>query len=200
LSGVLEDLNIHGERPIIDYTNTVDWRGKEEPTEYINNYQDLLKWATLTGVISETYSQNMLKAAQNNLRKAEEVYKRALAFREAAYNTFTNRADVRPANTIDEATISEESKVMFQHLTLDLNSQKVELRDSNDLEYILWALVKDFVDLVTSDDALRVKRCASDECGWLFIDHSKNKSRKWCDMRGCGNRAKARRYYKRQKN
>ena len=110
MSGLLEDLNIHGERPIIDYTNTVDWRGKEEPKEYINNYQDLLKWATMTGVIDEYHSENMLKAAQREPGKADEVYKRALAFREAAYNTFTNMAEDKTANTKDDVIINAESK------------------------------------------------------------------------------------------
>ena len=60
---------------------------------------------------------------------------------------------------------------------------------------MLWSAA----DLLTRLDRLRVRRCANDECLWLFIDHSKGGTRRWCDMTSCGNRAKARRHYLRRK-
>jgi len=51
---------------------------------------------------------------------------------------------------------------------------------------------------LTSEELDRVRECADDRgCGYLFMDTSRNRSRKWCDMRGCGNRAKAQRHYRR---
>lgn len=52
------------------------------------------------------------------------------------------------------------------------------------------------VDLLTSDLRARVGTCAS--CGWLFLDTSKNRSRRWCSMRLCGGAAKSRAYYRRR--
>ena len=49
--------------------------------------------------------------------------------------------------------------------------------------------------LITGDAAYRLRRCANDACLWLFLDESKNATRRWCDMASCGNRAKARRHY-----
>jgi predicted RNA-binding Zn ribbon-like protein len=61
------------------------------------------------------------------------------------------------------------------------------------LELPLWILARSAADLLTSEQHAYVRQCASEECTWLFIDRSKNHSRRWCDMGDCGNREKARR-------
>ena len=45
-----------------------------------------------------------------------------------------------------------------------------------------------------------VRICGADDCLWIFLDTSKNRTRRWCDMKQCGNRMKARRFYERQKD
>jgi predicted RNA-binding Zn ribbon-like protein len=67
------------------------------------------------------------------------------------------------------------------------------------LTSILWPVARAATTLLTSPDLARVRECAGDPCGWLFLDVSKNGSRRWCDMADCGNRAKARRYRARRK-
>jgi predicted RNA-binding Zn ribbon-like protein len=67
------------------------------------------------------------------------------------------------------------------------------------LERALWPVVQSTVDLLTSDALARVKRCDADDCGWLFVDASKNRSRRWCAMRECGNLAKVRRFRARRR-
>ena len=69
----------------------------------------------------------------------------------------------------------------------------------DDLDYMLWPVVRTAADLLTSDDLLRVRECARTGCDWLFVDLSKNHSRRWCSMNMCGSRVKARRYYQRRK-
>ncbi|WP_105385771.1 CGNR zinc finger domain-containing protein [Neorhizobium alkalisoli] len=51
--------------------------------------------------------------------------------------------------------------------------------------------------LLANEEITRLKICGN--CGWLFVDRSKNRSRTWCDMTVCGNRAKASRHYRRKK-
>lgn len=53
-------------------------------------------------------------------------------------------------------------------------------------------------ELRVTGEAARLKRCAEHACGWVFWDVSKNRSRRWCSMRVCGNRAKARRHAAKQ--
>ena len=67
------------------------------------------------------------------------------------------------------------------------------------LERVLWPVVRSAADLLTSPERGRVRRCGGANCDWLFMDNSRNHSRRWCDMGSCGNRAKARRYYARHK-
>jgi predicted RNA-binding Zn ribbon-like protein len=67
------------------------------------------------------------------------------------------------------------------------------------LDRVLWPVVHDAAGLLTSQELKRVKKCADERCGWLFFDTSRNHSRRWCSMESCGNRAKARRHYERQR-
>lgn len=53
------------------------------------------------------------------------------------------------------------------------------------------------VELVSERERLRT--CANDDCGWLFIDESRNHSRQWCSMASCGSRAKMSRYRNRRR-
>lgn len=63
---------------------------------------------------------------------------------------------------------------------------------------MLWPVARSAAELLTSPDAQRVRECALRSCSWLFVDRSRNRRRRWCDMKTCGNRAKARRHYRRK--
>ena len=63
---------------------------------------------------------------------------------------------------------------------------------------MLWPVAHSAAGLLTADDLARVRECAAEHCTWLFVDHSKNRSRRWCDMQSCGNAAKVRRYRSRK--
>jgi predicted RNA-binding Zn ribbon-like protein len=68
------------------------------------------------------------------------------------------------------------------------------------LAQLYWEAARSAVELLTSPALARVRLCADDRgCGWLFLDNSPNRTRKWCDIRDCGNRAKARRYHLRKR-
>ena len=65
------------------------------------------------------------------------------------------------------------------------------------LESVVWPVARAAADLLLSDELAHLRMCASDECAWLFLDRTKNQRRRWCDMKTCGNRVKARRHYER---
>jgi predicted RNA-binding Zn ribbon-like protein len=71
--------------------------------------------------------------------------------------------------------------------------------ESDRLEQLIWPVALSAAELLTSEERPRVKECAADDCNWLFLDMSRNRSRRWCDMKVCGNRAKARRFSERHK-
>jgi predicted RNA-binding Zn ribbon-like protein len=67
------------------------------------------------------------------------------------------------------------------------------------LQQVLFAVLGSAAELLASDRVGRIRECASADCTWLFVDESRNRSRRWCDMSACGNRMKARRHYQRAK-
>ena len=66
------------------------------------------------------------------------------------------------------------------------------------MDFVLYPIIKSAADFLVSSDLKRLKQCADDFCGWLFMDKSRNYSRRWCSMKDCGNRAKAHRHYQRK--
>jgi predicted RNA-binding Zn ribbon-like protein len=73
------------------------------------------------------------------------------------------------------------------------------MQDEDELDRMLWPVARSAADTLTSGDLKRVRRCARQGCDWLFVDTSKNRSRRWCSMSMCGSRVKAGRYYRRVK-
>jgi predicted RNA-binding Zn ribbon-like protein len=197
---IFRDLKIVGQRTAINFINTIDWRGKENPEDYINDYTDLINWSTITGIITQKEAETLKEISQRNPEKASESLMRAISFREAAYRTLQSISIGESPSPEDKELLDSEMLNMFGYLKLNLKEKQLVLNGQLDFNHILRLIVKDLVELMTSDELNRVKRCQSEECGWLFIDSSKNRSRKWCQMRGCGNRAKARRYYNRSKH
>jgi len=59
---------------------------------------------------------------------------------------------------------------------------------------ILTPVVRAAVELLTSADIARVRTCADGSCAWLFLDTTRSRTRRWCDMKSCGNRSKVRRF------
>jgi predicted RNA-binding Zn ribbon-like protein len=64
---------------------------------------------------------------------------------------------------------------------------------------VAWWVARSAAELLTSKELTSVRECAGYDCGRLFMDGTKNRSRRWCDMASCGNRAKGRRHYERRK-
>jgi predicted RNA-binding Zn ribbon-like protein len=62
------------------------------------------------------------------------------------------------------------------------------------LDAILLPVLESARTLLTTDQVHRVRQCPADDCGWLFVDASRNGTRRWCRMDGCGAKAKMRRY------
>jgi predicted RNA-binding Zn ribbon-like protein len=70
--------------------------------------------------------------------------------------------------------------------------------DHLQLDFVLWPIIRSASDLLSSEELDSIRECDADTCRWLFVDRSKNHSRRWCDMRICGNRIKAQKFYRRQ--
>lgn len=135
------------------------------------------------------------------LRRKKPKNARARA-REAIYDIFSMIAEGGDPRAVDIDILNEELSISFNHLKLrhSENGYRLDLeRNGIVLDQLLWPIAQSASDLLVSNKLNRVRRCAAEECGWLFLDTSRNRSRRWCNMKDCGNRMKARRHYKQKR-
>ena len=129
------------------------------------------------------------------------MYADAVILREALYRVFSAVAAGAAGPAADLATLNEALADGFGHVRLAPDGDGYRWGwqiDPPALDRMLWPVLRSAVELLTSDQLDRVKECPGlADCGWLFFDTSKNGSRRWCSMEGCGNRAKGRRHYQR---
>jgi predicted RNA-binding Zn ribbon-like protein len=191
-----------GGRLCLDFTNTVEDRPSDHPHELLKNYSDLVSWSRQAQVLTEQEAQRLLEEAARRPAEASSVLAQATALREAIYRIFTALAEDASPEEDDLVSLNAAIAVAMTHARLvpkvdgfawDWDS------DGRDLDHMLWPVVRSAADLLASDELHDVRVCASETCSWLFFDTSKNHSRRWCDMKSCGNRAKARRFYGRKK-
>jgi predicted RNA-binding Zn ribbon-like protein len=190
-------------RPSLDFVNTVGGReGGDEVRvlrERLGGYDDLLRWAEFAALLTGREAGRLRKLAAADPRRAAAVYARALGFREALYRIGAALAAGRPPAPGDVSWLDQEwhEAREAQRLATGEGGVAVAWRDEPRLDRPLWPLALDAVDLFTGGRLDRLKECPGEECGWLFLDTSRNGSRQWCDMRDCGNLAKVRRFRER---
>ena len=191
-----------GGRTCLDFVNTASQRRAGPFKDNLNSYEDLLSWGLQMEELSEPEADRLRALAAADAAGADAVLARARALREAIYRVFTARAAGEALPTSDLERISEENARAGVNRLLTpagIGRCSFEWRGTDALDRPLWPVAVSAVNLAASDAAERVKECATDNCTWLFLDASKNRSRKWCEMAECGNRAKARRHYHRSK-
>jgi predicted RNA-binding Zn ribbon-like protein len=193
----LETLELVGGALCLDFVNTINSRLNPEH-DYLIQYTDLVGWANKVGILSPTQSAQLQKRAKLNQEEAEQALQRALALRELLYRLISSAAnDSEPKKKDMEAFVSAygESISRGQFIKVD-NHYTTTWKLDESLDDVLWPIVHSAGELLQSDDLTHLKECPG--CGWLFLDTSKNQSRRWCSMNTCGARDKMRRYHKRK--
>jgi predicted RNA-binding Zn ribbon-like protein len=137
----------------------------------------------------------------SNLPEAEWVLRRAIRLREALYPLFRGAAQGQPPDPDDLGVLQAELTRALPHLRIGWSPAGFAREwehGSPALDQVLWPVSWSAAELLTHGPIDRIRECPGQgNCGWLFLDLTKNASRRWCDMRVCGNRAKARRHYAR---
>lgn len=186
----------------LDFTNTVDNRASERRQELLNSYSDLLRWAQQAKIISAGEAERLQQLADRARGRAGTVLQHAIRLREALYTLFSSIVERRgiPATALTILNSAVQETAAHSRIALANRSFHWEwVMPEQSLDSVLWPIVRAAGELLTSEQLSYVRRCASEECAWLFLDQTKNHRRRWCEMRTCGNRAKARRYYERNK-
>ena len=188
----------------LDLANTLRWPASDHPVETLLNYADLIGWACRFEVLTPQEADHFLKETQSRADEGQEVYKRGIELRGSIYRIVCSHLQNRPAPPDDLGRLNQELETAHRYLRIfptEDGYQLVWAKDFIRLDRVLWRVARSAADLLVSSETLsRVGQCADDRgCGWLFIDWSKNRSRRWCDINDCGNRAKQRRHYERSR-
>lgn len=184
----------------LDFANTLAWRGSE-PDESLHNFADLRAWCESNGLPSDAFDQHN-RGSPKQREQVAAIFRRAIELRETVYRLFYAIAQRRPVEDRDIAALNialqrAPARVVLAHANQRLG-WCIE-QDGRSAGALLAPVLWSAADLLVGPDTARVRHCSNDKCGWLFFDESKNRSRRWCSMQACGNRAKARRHYLRSK-
>lgn len=207
MSDTNKDVHAHellGGRLCLDFTNTVSWHDSSEKSqELLTSYERLVNWSLHANILKKQQALSLLKKAENQPSKAKEVLQQAIELRESIYNVFSLVLNNETPDANDLSILNEALGTAYGKMRVvpDGNKFSLQFFDCEDtLDGMLPPIVKSAIDILISEKELsRVKKCEGDPCGWLFLDTSRNRSRRWCSMADCGNRAKAKRFYHNKK-
>ena len=191
------DFELIGGHPALDLVNTLDWRFRDAPPplELLADYNDLVHFAAQSGLMSRAQAARLHR--NTSASKAAAVLAAVRELREAtAQVTYAALEQTRPrASAIKKLEEYFNRAREAEGLNWDGTKLTWGLEDSvAAAELPLWLLSRITAELLTSDAMDMLRACGNPECRWLFLDTSKNHTRRWCDMKICGNRMKARRF------
>lgn len=204
-----------GGRLCLDFVNTVGGRvsrsGAARSPDFADQivrdkltvYPDLVAWSQAAGVLGPREAKRLLRLAKDRPREAAAVQARGLSLREAIHRLVK-------AALHGWEPLAEDLEILNGEVETARRRERVVAARGG----FVWAssvgkpaldgpvsrVASSAADLLTSADLVRVRRCGGEECGWLFLDESRNRSRQWCDMRDCGNLAKVRRFRERHRS
>jgi predicted RNA-binding Zn ribbon-like protein len=185
----------------LDFANTISrWLSPDRHPDHIVCYEDLLSFAAQTGTVSDAQQRKLMREWREQEAKARAVFRDAIELRELFYRVFSAVALGDTADAEDLGALNRRLAEAAGHRRLVPNGDRMQWAwsDQDDLHCMLWPIVQSAAELLTSDRLHSLRQCAASNCTWLFLDNSRNQSRRWCDMKTCGNREKVRRFYEAQ--
>lgn len=182
--------------PALDLVNTLDWRfGARGPQELLASYDDLLRFTEQSKLLTPARTRQLRRSADAS--RSAYALAECTELREAIAEIFYARLDRRMPSTTARATLERYFKAANSRQQLNWKRSphiEWEWPAEGSPALPVWALALIASALMMSDAVGRVRACDNPECRWLFLDTSKNHTRRWCDMKLCGNRMKARRF------
>jgi predicted RNA-binding Zn ribbon-like protein len=191
-------------RPIsLEFANTVRWHASQHPEETLLSFTDLVAWARQVGLTTEAEARRLTRHAQANSEAAQRTLDRAVRLREAIYAVFTAIIHNKPVPMTELDQLNAVLNEWAEGARIEQGPSGFTWRfkpQQEDLDTFLGPIALSAANLLLTEKHRRVGQCADDRgCGWLFLDTSKNHSRRWCDMNDCGNRAKQKRLKQRKR-
>jgi len=190
-----------GGDPSLDLVNTIDWLSEGTENERLTSYARLTRWAEGAGVLSGRQGRRLRELAVAQSEDAADALAHARSLRmllkrlfhgvhhgavsDAAWREF----NARLGQALSQLTVSAAADEGGQSAAAVWHWRGADER----LDWLLWPVVWSAARLLTSDEARRISVCDGPDCGWVFVDRSRNHLRRWCQMETCGTAAKTRR-------
>lgn len=196
----LDTLLLDGGCLCFDLVNTISHRKRPGAHDYIGSYTELLQWVHKTRGLPDEQLNLLKKLAAEQSGETASALTFFREVRELLYRFFSAVAARRfPGEKTCDLTNEYIRQAMRR---LEFNAARfpvtLEQREAgSDLREPVWAGLRSAWDVLNSQDQTRIKECEA--CGWLFLDRTRNKGKRWCNPATCGNTDKTKRYYRRKK-
>ncbi len=188
--------DIVGGNPALDLVNTLSgWN--HEPEDWIPDIASFLVWARTCRALDEREKNEAARLAKSSPAAAERVLASAKELRFALWGLIDSLEHRQPAKPGDLSVITEWMRKLALSEQVIVKRNKINFAISPNisvLELPNLRVTAAALSLLKNFPPARIKTCAAHDCGWKFVDRSKNRSRRWCDMAVCGNLAKVRQY------
>ena len=185
----------------LNFANTLDKRLCRQPEDKLAGYAAFVAFGKQAGALSPSEARNLLQVGSRDKGKAARVFLRAVGVRELIFRIMSAVAAGHKASEADTAALNAEVQ------KLNAGSRISPVHGQNAWKWtekedgagrLIGRILRSAVEILISNDIERVKKCASEKCCWLFLDRSRSRNRRWCEMRTCGSQQKARAYYRRK--
>jgi len=193
------EMRLVGGRLCLDFVNTVGGRKNDSSPldDKLNAYSELVAWSRHSGIVTAAEAARLIKESKQKLATANTVLRRAIALREALHRIFKAAMIERAPRSIDLETVNDEllkARKNERLISTDEGFRWEWIDGETALDRMLWPVAQSAAEFLNEGDFSRLRECGGEECGWLFEDTSRNRSRQWCHMQDCGNLAKVRRF------
>ncbi len=194
----------------LDLVNTVTWTARGPVQDRIADYARLTEWAEGAGVHSPEHAARLRRSAAAHPREAAAAVEKARRARLVLARLFVELASgsLQARTIADYNTLLAEALTHLEIATVPPGGPRAapprriawRWRGAGDrLDAPLWPVVWSAASLVQSEEGGRIRACAAKDCGWVYVDRSRNGLRRWCEMGTCGTEAKTRRRAQRRR-
>lgn len=193
-------MRLDGGIACLDFVNTIDNRRKESSVSYLEQYSHLLDFCERLEMMPRKTRQVLERLAKAYPDQAKQEFEKAIALRELLYRVFTHLIEKGKPPELELQQLSTQVANALSYLELHFEKASGEMKlifTRPALEQPSWLILQSVAGLLTSKELALLKKCPA--CYWLFLDRSKNKSRKWCSMATCGDVSKVKHAYQRKK-
>jgi predicted RNA-binding Zn ribbon-like protein len=180
----------------IDLVNTVDWTERGLESDRLTDYGRVLEWARGAGVLDAASERRLHQRAAAHRRLAAAAYTEARAVRAVLQRVYASVASGdRTLDGLDQLNALLAGAAVHARLVRSSGGALVRGWDGlgESLESVLWPVVWAAAELLGSPEQEKLRICAGDDCGWMYVDRSRNGLRRWCEMSTCGTTEKNRR-------